>query len=195
MAPYVALAAVVFGVNLLPAFGPPTWTILVWFEITRDLDPVALVIIGATAATLGRLALARGAGALRGRLSARRREGLDAARTVLAGSSGRTAAGLGLFLLSPLPSAQLFVAAGLITAPLLPLASAFFAGRLVSYSIYVGLGRAAEDRFGDVLEGAFRSPLGIVLQITMLTALVLLVRIDWVRIVSRRAPTDDSATS
>jgi uncharacterized membrane protein YdjX (TVP38/TMEM64 family) len=187
MAQYLLLAGVVFGVNLLPAFGPPTWAILVWFEIARDLDPVALVLIGATAATLGRVVLALGAGAFRGRLSARRREGLDAARTVLSGSRGRTAAGLGLFLLSPLPSAQLFVAAGLIAVPLRPLAAAFFAGRLVSYSIYVGLGKAADARFGDVIEGAFRSPLGIALQVAMLAALVLLVRIDWVKIVTRRS--------
>ncbi len=187
MAQYLLLAGVVFGVNLLPAFGPPTWAVLVWFEIARDLDPVALVLIGATAATLGRVVLALGAGAFRGRLSARRREGLDAARTVLSGSRGRTAASLGLFLLSPLPSAQLFVAAGLIAVPLRPLAAAFFAGRLVSYSIYVGLGKAADARFGDVIEGAFRSPLGIALQVAMLAALVLLVRIDWVKIVTRRS--------
>lgn len=187
MALYLLLAGVVFGVNLLPAFGPPTWAILVWFEIARDLDPVALVVIGAVAAMLGRVFLALGAGTFRDRLSAPRRQGLDAARTVLSGSRGRTAAGLGLFLLSPLPSAQLFVAAGLIAAPLRPLAAAFFAGRLLSYSIYVGLGRAADTRFGDVLEGAIRSPLGIALQVAMLAALVVLVRVDWVKIVTRRS--------
>ncbi len=187
MAPYLLLAGVVFGVNLLPAFGPPTWAILAWFEIARDLDPVALVVIGAVAATLGRVVLALGAGTFCDRLSARRRQGLDAARTVLSGSRGRAAAGLGLFLLSPLPSAQLFVAAGLIAAPLRPLAAAFFAGRLVSYSIYVGLGKAADARFGDVLEGAIRSPLGIALQVAMLAALVVRVRVDWVKIVTGRS--------
>ena len=195
MAPYAALAAVVFGVNLLPAFGPPTWAILVWFEIARDLDPVALVLIGATAATLGRVVLAIGARACRGRLPPAAAKG----STPLGRCSRAHAAGRlrdsGLFLLSPLPSAQLFVAAGLINAPLGPLAAAFFAGRLVSYSIYVGLGRAADARFGDVFESAFRSPYGIALQVAMLGALVLLMRIDWVGIVSRRAPSDHPATS
>jgi uncharacterized membrane protein YdjX (TVP38/TMEM64 family) len=173
---------------LLPAFGPPTWAILVWFEIARDLDPVALVVIGATAATLGRVVLAIGASAFRGRLSDRRRKGLDAARAVLAGSRRRSAAGLGLFLLSPLPSAQLFVAAGLMAAPLRPLAAVFLAGRLVSYSIYVGAGRAAEASIGEVIDSAFRSPFGIALQILMLAALMLLLRIDWVKVVAGRMP-------
>src|SRR4051812_20351497 len=98
MTTYLLVAAVVLGVNLLPAFGPPTWAVLVWFEVTQDLHPVALVLIGATAATVGRVALATGARAFRGRLSARRRENLDAARLALAGSRRRAAAGLGLFL-------------------------------------------------------------------------------------------------
>jgi hypothetical protein len=33
MLPYLALAGVVFGVNLLPAFGPPTWSLLVFFRL------------------------------------------------------------------------------------------------------------------------------------------------------------------
>jgi hypothetical protein len=28
----VIVAAVVFGINLLPAFGPPTWAVLVYFR-------------------------------------------------------------------------------------------------------------------------------------------------------------------
>ena len=28
--PYLALFAIVFGINLLPAFGPPTWAVLVF---------------------------------------------------------------------------------------------------------------------------------------------------------------------
>lgn len=63
---------------------------------------------------------------------------LKAARTLLVGDRRRAAAGLGLFALSPLPSAQLFVAAGLLRVRLVPLTLAFFSGRLISYSLYVG---------------------------------------------------------
>jgi len=40
--------------------------------------------------------------------------------------------------------AQLFEAAGLIGMTLLPLTTAFFAGRLVSYALYVGSALAAK---------------------------------------------------
>ena len=105
---------------------------------------------------------------------------------MLVGSRGKAVAGLGLFALSPVPSAQLFVAAGLLTVPLVPLTAAFFAGRLVSYSLYVGAATAARDSLGSVLGDAFGSPLGIALQLAMLAGLVLLLRFDWASALGRR---------
>ncbi len=39
---YLVLAGVVFGVNLLPAFGPPTWAVLVFFRLQSDLAAIPL---------------------------------------------------------------------------------------------------------------------------------------------------------
>src|SRR5260370_26033246 len=53
------VVAVVFGVNLLPAFGPPTWALLVFFRFRYpDIPAPALIVAGAVAATSGRLLLA-----------------------------------------------------------------------------------------------------------------------------------------
>ena len=177
----------IFGVNLLPAFGPPTWAVLVFFRLNSDLPAVPLVLLGALAAASGRLVLAATARHLRSRFSAERRENLEAAEELLVGSRGKAIAGLGLFALSPVPSAQLFVAAGLLTVPLLPLTAVFFAGRLVSYSLYVGAATAAEDSLRSLLGDALGSPLGIALQVGMLAALVLLLRFDWARALRRRS--------
>jgi membrane protein YqaA with SNARE-associated domain len=176
---YLVAFAVVFAVNLLPAFGPPTWSVLVFFRLNSDLAAIPLVLGGALAAASGRYVLASAARRFRSRLPAERREHLAAAEEALVGSRGKAAAGLGLFALSPVPSAQLFIAAGLLTVPLLPLTAAFFAGRLVSYSIYVGVASLAKESFGDTLTEAFTSPLGIALQLGMLGMLVLLLRVDW----------------
>ncbi|HET9185332.1 MAG TPA: hypothetical protein VFN82_04240 [Solirubrobacterales bacterium] len=169
----IALAAV-FAVNLLPAFGPPTWAVLVFFSLDFDIPAAPLVLGGALAAASGRFVLAAGARRLRPRLAAARLQRLDRAQAALSADRRRTAAGLGLFALSPVPSGQLFVAAGLMTVPLLPLTAAFFAGRLVSYSIYVGAASIAERNLGDVVLDALASPLGMALQVTMLIALAVL---------------------
>ena len=78
------------------------------------------------------------------------------------------------------------MAAGLLSVPLVPLTAAFFAGRLVSYSLYVGAASAAKENFGSVLTDAFTSPLWVAFQVLMLLLLVLLVRIDWARLLNKR---------
>jgi hypothetical protein len=191
MVGYLLLAGVVFGTNLMPAFAPPTWAVLVFFRLQSNLHAVPLVLVGALAAACGRLLLAFASHRLRGRFSAKRRESLEAARAILAGGRKRTAAALAMFALSPVPSAQLFIAAGLMAAPIIPLTAAFFAGRIVSYSIYVTAASAAKQSLGTVLQKAFTSPSGIALQVLMLAALVALLRYDWTRLltgVRRRDP-------
>ena len=189
MLEYFLVAALVFAVNLLPAFGPPTWAVLVFLRLNLDVAAVPLVIVGALAAASGRLVLAHGARHFRNRLSPERIENLEVAHDVLADSRGKAIAGLGLFALSPVPSAQLFIAAGLLSVPLLPLTAAFFAGRLASYSIYVGAASLAQDSLGEIFANGLTSPLGVAVQVVMLALLVALVRVDWARILARRKPT------
>jgi hypothetical protein len=174
MGAYLVAFVVILGVNLLPAFGPPTWALLVFFKLNSDLAAVPLVIGGAVAAATGRLLLAVGSRRLRGRFSPARLEHLAAAERALTGDPRRDAA-------------QLFVAAGLLNVRLVPLTLVFFAGRLVSYSIYVGGASLASDNLSDTLRGAFTSPLGVALQVLMLGGLVALVRVDWARVLARHS--------
>lgn len=187
---YLLVVAVVFAVNLLPAFGPPTWAVLVFLRLQSDLAAVPLILLGAAAAAAGRLVLASAARSLRGHLSPRHRANLQAASDALVRRRSHALAGLGLFALSPVPSAQLFIAAGVLSVPLLGLTAAFFAGRLVSYSIYVGAAGAARHSFGSVLTNGLTSPAGIALQVLMLAALVAIVRIDWAKLLARRSARD-----
>lgn len=182
MLPYPALVGIVFGANLLPAFGPPTWSLLVFFRLQSQIPAVPLVLIGALAAACGRLVLAFASRRLRDHLSEERLKHLASARDAVSGGRKRALAGLGLFALSPVPSSQLFVAAGLLAVPIVPLTAMFFAGRLVSYSIYVTVASAVKDSLGSIITGAFTSPLGIALQIVMLAGLIALMRVDWARL-------------
>ena len=126
---YALVAAAVLGVNLLPAFGPPTWAILVLFTVNGDYVEPVLVVVGAVAAATGRLVLAHATRRLRRFVPPRERENLEAAGELLTRRRGRSVAGLALFAVSPVPSAQLFEAAGLMHVRLLPLTAAFFVGR------------------------------------------------------------------
>jgi hypothetical protein len=73
-AQYAIALGVVFGVNLLPAFGPPTWALLVFFSLDFNLPAVPLIVGGAMAAASGRFLLASGARWLRPHFSVARLE-------------------------------------------------------------------------------------------------------------------------
>ena len=184
---YLAIAGIVFALNLLPAFGPPTALVLVALTLSFDVSTAPLVAAGAVGAACGRFVLAEGARALRPRFSAERRESLDAAADVLKRGRGKTLAALGLFALAPVPSAQLFIAAGVMDFPLLQLTAAFFVGRVVSYTLYVTAAGAVKDTAGEAITATLVSPVGIIAQLLALAGLVVLFRVDWAKIVRDRA--------
>ncbi len=188
MGDYLLIAALIFALNLLPAFGPPTAAVLVALTISFDAANVPLILCGAAAAATGRFVLATGTRRLRPRLSSERRQNLSAAQQLLTDRRGKVALGLGLFALSPVPSGQLFVAAGLMEVRLAPLTLAFFAGRLVSYSIYVTGASVIKESTGEVVVDALTSPLGIAAQVLMLIGLAALLRVDWAAVLARRRP-------
>jgi hypothetical protein len=177
--PYLVLVLVVLGVNLMPALGPPTWVVLVLFRLHEHLAVVPLVALGAVSAVTGRVLLALGTRRAARWLPPARVASLQAAGELLRRRRLSSALGLGLFLLSPLPSAQLFEAAGVMRLALRPLAAAFLAGRLVSYSLYAGAATAAERSLGDALRKSLTSWPSIALQVALVVGVWLLSRIDW----------------
>jgi hypothetical protein len=87
--PYLLLFAIVLAVNLMPAFGPPTWSIIVLYGINSELPLPAIVVTGALAAALGRYGLALAFRLLRSHMSPRTRDNLEAARAALEKNRGR----------------------------------------------------------------------------------------------------------
>lgn len=185
---YLLVFAIVLGVNLMPAFGPPTWAVLVYYRLASELAPVPLVVIGAIAAVTGRVGLALAFRLLQDKVPKKQRDNLEAAGKLFSGSKKRSIAGLAIFAFSPVPSAQLFEAAGLMKVKLVPLTSVFFAGRIVSYSLYVaGASAAKQTDLGKLVKDSFTSPWGIALQVVMLAAIYGITRIDFVKLAKKHA--------
>lgn len=181
MESYLALIAAILIANALPAFAPPTWTILVFFLINYDLNPVALVILGVISATIGRGFLAWYFRRFAHLVPTRFSQNMEYAGRYFQKDSGKKYTILALFLISPVSSAQLFEAAGLMkTVALKPLLAAFAIGRSISYSTYVtGAAVIAASNFGDVIVHELRSPWAIATQIAMIIGLVALGNVDW----------------
>lgn len=182
---YLILFLIVLGVNLLPAFGPPTWSVLVVFRLTSPMPTWAIVFIGAGAAAIGRYLLAHAFRRLRQRLSEKSRTNLKAAQALLEQRRRNTIVALGLFAVSPIPSAQLFEAAGLAGLPLGRFTAAFFVGRLLSYTVYAyAAERIRDSSMGQALRGGFSNPWIIALQLTLIAGVIAITRINWQKILA-----------
>jgi uncharacterized membrane protein YdjX (TVP38/TMEM64 family) len=170
----------------MPAFGPPTWAVLVFFRFRYPEIPAAtLVVGGAIAASAGRLLLALAFRALGTKLPAKRRESLLVLGHVLGERRGGLLASFALFATAPIPSAQMFEAAGLARVRLWPLLAAFLLGRLVSYASYLTVASAAHDSLGHVFDKGLLSPQAIATQLMGIAVLLAIVFIDWPGVIDK----------
>ena len=66
-------------------------------------------------------------------------------------------------------------------------AAPFFAGRLVSYSLYVaGASAVKKTNLGNLLVSSLTSPWGIAVQVAFLAGVVALAHIDWAGLMVHR---------
>jgi hypothetical protein len=175
---------VVYFLNLIPAFAPPTWMVFSFLGF-RNLTPhvTLLAVVGAIAATLGRVTLAKMSRlVIRQKLmSQRSRENVDAIRQRL---EGRRKFTFGVFLFyafTPFPSNFLFIAYGLTTINLTLVAIPFFIGRSFSYSVWGLASSAVAQRISVEYEDAipYLSFYFIFSQVALLSLVYLFTRIDW----------------
>ena len=179
-----ALFFAVFVLNLMPAFAPPTWTAMTFIGLAiPNIDALLLALVAATAATCGRVLLAKLSRALvRQRiLTEQARRNVDAIKI---GIENRRAMTVGTFLgyaLSPLPSNYLFIAYGLTSLPIALLATPFFIGRLVSYAFWTRTASTVGDWLDwDWFESApYFLAYFLFSQLLLIPVIYAFTRIDW----------------
>jgi membrane protein YqaA with SNARE-associated domain len=187
----VALA-VTFAINVAPALMPPTWSVLAYFLARYELPLLPLAVAGALASSAGRWVLALGSRRWGPRfLSQERCRRLERLGEWIAAKS-RLAAPLAVLAYSfgPIPSNQVFIAAGIARVPLLPIVGAFFVGRVVSYAILAGAASKVVDKLEDVFVGHLTSPSALALEALAVLLLVAMVRVDWLRLLGAPAGHD-----
>ena len=178
------LFIVVFVLNLLPAFAPPTWTTMSFIGLAiPNIDVLLLALVAATAATCGRVLLAK-----LSRVVVRQRFMTEQARrnvdAIKIGIENRRATTLGTFLgysLSPLPSNYLFIAYGLTSLPLAFLAVPFFIGRLVSYAFWTRTASTVGDWLDwDLIESApYFVAYFLLSQLLLIPVIYSFTKLDW----------------
>ena len=180
----LSLFAIVFVLNCLPAFAPPTWMVVSAMTLSSPGgNPWLTAFVAAAAATAGRLVLAKMAFFLvRQRwLSARTKENVDLVKARLEKHRAMTFGAVLAYTCSPLPSNSLFIAYGLTSLPLAPVAAASFIGRFLTYSVWVVMATELSQKV-VIDQGSVFAYLGgyfVVTQILMLGLVVLFTKLDW----------------
>ena len=133
---YLVIFAVVFVLNVIPIFAPPTWAVLSLIAIRYNSNILILAIVGAVAATLGRLVLAKLSNVLIRQkfMSGGTRRNIDAVRSRLEHSKTLTFSMILFYAFAPFPTNHLFIAYGLTDLDLKLIAIPFLLGRVVIYS-------------------------------------------------------------
>ena len=146
--------------------------------------------MGAIAATLGRLVLAKlSTVIIRGRLIGQgTRANIDEVKTRLESNKTLTFSMLLFYAFSPFPSNHLFIAYGLTALPLRLIAIPFLFGRVVSYAFwaYTASSVAQMLNYESVTSRSFFSYYFVASQVFGLLVIYVFTRIDWPRVFSEK---------
>jgi len=186
----LAIFAVVFLLNVVPAFAPPTWTVLSFIAVRYHVPIAVLSIVGAIAATLGRLALAKYSKLIiREKLLSRKaRDNVDHLRARIENQTKLTFSVFLIYAFSPLPSNQLFIAYGLTALHLRLVALPFLLGRLVSYTFW-GLTASSVARrtaYESIRTGSFFGYYFLAAQLFTILTVYLFTRLDWLKLLDKK---------
>jgi len=181
---WAVLFSVVYVVNVIPAFAPPTWMILSLVGLNYpEANVPVLAIVGASAATLGRVTLSKLSRAIiRGKLlSEGMRRNVDVIKDQLEHRRLAAVSSFFVYALSPFPSNYLFIAYGLTALNLWLVTIPFFVGRFLSYNFLVFSAATAHHHL-ELESSEAESYFGVYFvatQIFLLAAVYAFAKIDW----------------
>ncbi len=182
----IGILVLIFIINIIPAFMPPTWMLLSFVGFTFHFDNYILAIVSvlaALAATSGRAVLALFSDKIiRNRfLSKGSRENVGVIKTNIEKRKVFLSGFFLLFSFSPFPSGQLFLAYGLTNLKLRFAVIPFFFGRLCSYLFWSFTASEISQRLvvSDFKSGAFFSTYFVLAQLVTLYLVYLFVKVDW----------------
>lgn len=177
---YIILAVFVLGMNVVPAFMPPTWTILVFFFLTYNLLPLPVIIIGAVAATSGRVILyflARNH--FIKLLPKSSQQNMSDFGKYFYSHKHITIPALLMYAFLPIPSNQIYISAGFAKLNIKLIATLFFFGRLVSYSSWIATAHIASKTMSEIFTRNFTSANRILIEVISLCLIYLFTIIPW----------------
>jgi membrane protein YqaA with SNARE-associated domain len=158
----LVLAIVVFVLNVIPWFVPPTWLVLLLYTAAYDLPIIPTAIIAVVFASLGKVALYYLANRYLLRyIPKRSRENIDYLGRFLDRQKKLSISLFLFYTLLPISTSELFIAGGLARFDLKILIICFALGRTFSYTFWIVSGHLLLGNFQELLSSNF-SNIGLI---------------------------------
>ncbi len=175
---YFGIFLLLLGVNTAPLLMPPSWMILAsLLALDPSLNPIVLVLVGATGSTIGRFFLKRISHLFRSFVGTEQKSNLD----IIANFLNRRKFGYiltsFLFAATPLPTNVLFVAFGLMRIKNIGIYIGFWFGRALSYYVMLSISDIVLVPFLQLFEDRYTGI--IIVDGIGIGSLVLFASIDW----------------
>jgi hypothetical protein len=183
---YLGIFLLVFILNMVPFFMPPTWIVLstLFFLFPLQFDPLLLALTGAFASTFGRVILCRIGVASRRLMGENRRKSMDRAGQALRSKKYGGFVLTFLYALSPLPSNAFFLMMGTMKCHFFTIFLGFWLGRFISYAATISVAHIAFRSLADVMASQLQA---VVLVDTLAIASVIVFAfIDWEILIRER---------
>jgi membrane protein DedA with SNARE-associated domain len=187
---YIFLFILIFAINVVPAFMPPTWIILSFFYVNNDLLFLPTIILGVIAATSGRIVLALISKYwLKKALPISFYSNYQYLGEYLKRHTKLTLPIVFGYAFSPISSNSLFIMAGFSNLNLKLIAASFFIGRLISYSFWITVSHQLSNRLDTIFTGTFSNLNTFISALISMGIVVIIGRINWKNLLKSKIQT------
>jgi membrane protein DedA with SNARE-associated domain len=176
---YLGVFLGALGVDLIPIFAPPAWTVMVFLLVKFDLNPWIVLVVGVLGSTIGRYIFSLYIPKVSSKLIKRsKHEDLEFVGEKLEGKLWTALTFVFIYALTPLSTTALFTAAGIAKVNPVRTLPPFFAGKIVSNGIMIATGSYLASSAGSLKESLL-SPKSIIVLLLGLIVLGGLLFLDW----------------
>ena len=151
---YLLVFVAAFLVDLLPFFGPPAWTAMVFLQVHYGLNIWWVLVTGVVGSTLGRYVLSLYIPWLSTKIiTVNKNKDLQFIGEKLSGNGWQIQLFVLLYTLMPLPSTPLFTVAGIARIKPMHIIPAFFVGKFTSDMMMVFTGHYVVNNARMIAQG------------------------------------------
>jgi membrane protein YqaA with SNARE-associated domain len=183
---YILVFIAALAVDLIPFFGPPAWTVMVFLQVRYGLDIWLVLIVGVVGSAIGRYLYSLYIPYFSSRLlKEQKNEDMIYIGSRLNENNWKVQVFVLLYTVLPLPSTPLFTAAGISRINTLAIIPAFLVGKFIIDTIMMHAGNYIVSNTTEIAAGLV-SWQNIVGTIAGMLVVLLFLFIDWRRLLQEK---------